>query len=632
VSPGLRLKNAGADGLSEARTLANVAAEGRPDLAKYHLLEELGHGGMATVYRAHDRRLEREVAVKVIHRHLRENTEVAARFTGEAKAVAKLRHPNIVDVYDVSDENEAERYLVVELVKGTTLRKLLADRGHLPSEIAAIIAIEVGEALAHAHEHGVIHRDVKPENVLVDLERSRPDPDRPKDQRSRIKLTDFGIAKLLDAQGVTSTGQVLGSPAHMSPEQIEGGPVTERSDVFGLGVLLYECLVGVLPFEGKNPAQVLRRVLDGSFTPADRARPTVGAGLGRIVGRALAHTPEERYPSISAMLGELREELRVVGFDEPRRELEEFLADGPAYVAAYERRVVNRLVELGRRARAERAVARAAACFNRALAYRPDDLELLRLVSGLAQAERLRRNLRAAAWLALLLTGVVAAGFGVVRWLAPTGRVAGPPEPRGLESAPVPALSAVATVAPSVAPPVLPSAAKTARQPSRRPNPSVFSGVKSTPRALERRPVKVVITGGAIGGYVLVDGARLSSGESRELQIGQRYSFEFRPPDDNADCCAITTKVVEITETTSVVEATVPFDPATIVARGAPPGTKLDCGMVGTGTTPSAMRVVFNNEPLIPVTCSLVPPEGSGLPPREKSASLTPGATVDLWP
>ncbi len=620
--------------MSEASSLANIAVAQKPDLAKYELLEELGHGGMATVYRAYDRRLDREVAVKVIHRHLRENVEVATRFTGEAKAVAKLRHPGIVDVYDVSDVSEPERYLVVELVKGTTLRRLIADHGHLPAEIAAIIAVEVGEALAHAHDHGVIHRDVKPENVLIDLgaPRVERDSEHPSERRSRVKLTDFGIAKLLDAQGVTSTGQVLGSPAHMSPEQIEGGAVTERSDVFGLGVLLYECSVGLLPFEGKNPAQVLRRVLDGTFTPADRARPTVGAAFGMIADRALAHAPEDRYPSVREMVADLRTELAVLGFDDPRRELEEFLTDGESYLAQHGSRVVTRLVELGRRARAERAVARAAACFNRALAYRPDDLELLRLVSGLAKAERFRRSVRRASVAALAVAALGAVAFGLARWLGSAPERREPPAPAPLAVAPAPA-SAAGPVAAASAESAAPAGSTAAvRRAERRAPASPLAAVKSTPRSLERRPVKVVISGGAIGGYVLVDGARLSSGESRELAIGKKYNFAFRPPDDNADCCAITTKVVEITEDTSVVEATVPFDPATILASHAPAGTRIDCGMAGTGTTPAAMRVTFNNEPLISVTCSLVPPSGSGLAPRERSAELIPGAVVDLWP
>src|SRR5579863_5826292 len=149
--------------------MADAARAGRlPDLDKYEVVEEIGHGGMATVYRARDRRLGREVAVKVIHPHLRDSTEVVARFNTEARAVAKLRHPNIVEVFDVSDTDETEQYLVVELLRGTTLRKLLQARGALPPEVAAAIALELASALAHAHSNGVVHRDVKPENVLIE--------------------------------------------------------------------------------------------------------------------------------------------------------------------------------------------------------------------------------------------------------------------------------------------------------------------------------------------------------------------------------------------------------------------------------------------------------------------------------
>src|SRR6185295_10314395 len=239
--------------------VASAGRSGRmPTLAKYDVLEELGHGGMATVYRAHDKRLGRDVAVKVLHPHLRESREIAHRFSAEAKAVAKLRHTNIVEVFDVSSEDDVEQFLVVELIRGDTLRKMLQKHGALPPEIAAAIAVEVLAALAHAHASGVVHRDVKPENVLIEHRQpgetpipvgpvsmaptslSRKTPDSTRGERVIVKLTDFGIAKLLDAQGVTSTGQVLGSPAHMAPEQIEGADVDARADVFGLGVLLYE--------------------------------------------------------------------------------------------------------------------------------------------------------------------------------------------------------------------------------------------------------------------------------------------------------------------------------------------------------------------------------------------------------
>ncbi len=213
---------------------------GFPELDKYELQEEIGHGGMATVYRARDLRLDREVAVKIIHKHLRENPEVRRRFVSEAKAVAKLRHPGIVDVYDVSDEADPERYLVVELIRGQSLRQWLQGHERLPAEIGAILVGILCDAVEHAHQAGVIHRDIKPENVLLEPPPpdSRAGDEEPEDsgeavvdrratsdprassergRRVRIKLTDFGIAKVLDAQGVTSTGQILGSPAHMAP-------------------------------------------------------------------------------------------------------------------------------------------------------------------------------------------------------------------------------------------------------------------------------------------------------------------------------------------------------------------------------------------------------------------------------
>src|SRR5262249_30686337 len=157
----------------------------------------------------------------------------------------------------------------------------------------------------------------------------------PPGDRVLVKLTDFGIAKLLDAQGVTSTGQVLGSPAHMAPEQIEGGEVDARADVFSLGVLLYECMVGHLPFEGNNPAQVRRRVLDGIYPSAEREKPSVGKVWSQILDRALARAAEDRYADANAMRDALLAELKRVGVDAPRAELEAWLDDPEAYAASH---------------------------------------------------------------------------------------------------------------------------------------------------------------------------------------------------------------------------------------------------------------------------------------------------------
>jgi serine/threonine-protein kinase len=404
-----------------------------PALTKYEVLEELGHGGMATVYRAHDKRLGRDVAIKVLHPHLRESREIAHRFEAEAKAVAKLRHRNIVEVFDVSSADEDEQYLVVEFVRGQTLRKLLQKAGALPPEIAAALAVELLGALAHAHGAGVVHRDVKPENVLLEHRPvdaatvSNPTPipgptsapssapsrrtpiDSNRGERVGVKLTDFGIAKLLDAQGVTSTGQVLGSPAHMAPEQIEGGDVDGRADVFGMGVLLYECMVGHLPFEGNNPAQVLRRVLDGIYPSAERERPLVGKVYSLILDRALARQVEDRFESAEVMREALASELSRLGVATPRTELESYFDDPEAWAEEHQARLIGKLCDLGGEARRRGDAVAAASDYNRALAYAPHDPQLLRIVASMHRQEARIRLLRRVAPLVL---GALVLGTG----------------------------------------------------------------------------------------------------------------------------------------------------------------------------------------------------------------------------
>jgi tRNA A-37 threonylcarbamoyl transferase component Bud32 len=421
-----------------------------PELAKYEALEEIGHGGMATVYRARDKRLGREVALKVIHPHLRNSVEVASRFFAEAKAVAKLRHPSIVEVYDVSEVTEPDQYLVVELVRGMTLRQLLRleseqGRGAMPPEVAAAVALEVLSALAHANACGVVHRDVKPENVLI--EHRAPGgagadgvDSGQSASRVAVKLTDFGIAKLLDAQGVTSTGQVLGSPAHMAPEQIEGGEVDARSDVFGLGVLLYECMVGQLPFQGTNPAQVLRRVLEGQYPPAFSSRPLVGARWSAILDRALAHAPADRFPNASAVADAIREELERLGFTAPLRELAAWLDDPAAYASANEARIIEKLRALGDDARKRRDMVAAANDYNRALAYAPDDPQLMRIVTGLYRAEARARIARRGAF-----AMGMAACLGIGLWAVTLVRAGTAGAPGGARSG----MPAATTVEPS---------------------------------------------------------------------------------------------------------------------------------------------------------------------------------------
>ncbi len=609
-----------------------VPVEQPPELDKYQVLEEIGHGGMATVYRAKDRRLGRDVAVKVIHKHLRESAEVAARFVSEARAVAKLKHQNIVEVYDVSDEDDPERYLVVELVEGTTLRKLLTEQGHLPAEIAAAIGIEIAQALEHAHAHGVIHRDVKPENVLVSMRApvsTRESQERPSDAMvTRIKIADFGIAKLLDAQGVTSTGQVLGSPAHMAPEQIEGGEVSQRADVFGLGVLMYECMVGRLPFDGKNPAQVLRKVLDGTFTPPERARPTVGAGLSRIVEKALAREAADRWETAEEIAELLKAELAAVGMTEPRNELAEFLADPEAYKKSYDERIVEKLVALGKKARSERDVTAAAGYFNRALAFRPEDTELLREVAGLARAERMRRTALRAGVVVLGSAVLGIAAYGVTR-AARTPRLT---VTKDRPAEPVLSVTAEPRVVNSVPPDKSAAPAPSASVAKVLPH-KVNGKVGVVPIASsagkgKTRLVQIVVSG-ATGGGVLVDGAQYNwFGAAKPMTTGT-HTFEFLPPDDK--CCKKPPKqVIDIPEgeTPFIVRGSVPFLDASLSLLAS--AVRAECPRLFAGALAAGQtrQIPISGPKRLKGQCTITLKEGE--PDKVVEVSLGPGETRSI--
>ena len=368
-------------------------------LEKYEVLDEIGHGGMATVYRARDSSLDRFVALKVLHPHLQRTSEARARFTREAKSVAKLRHPHILEIYDYSGEDSDETYIAAELLTGPTLKDFVLKQKELPPEIAACIALQLADALGAAHAKGIIHRDVKPENVLIHEDRC-------------VKLTDFGIAYMVDAHTFTVTGQILGSPGHMAPEQVEGGTCDVRSDVFSLGTVLYFCATGRLPFIGRNAHHLLKLLLEGEYPDPLRLRPSVGAELAQIMNKSLARAPGERYQSAGEMADRLRAFLTDMAIDDPDATLARYLAEPNEVAKELEQHALQRLLVLGAEAAKAGQVSKAQAALSRVLALDDGNDRALKLLGTLGRRRRVNLIIALVAT-ALLLS---LAGVGYLSW------------------------------------------------------------------------------------------------------------------------------------------------------------------------------------------------------------------------
>ena len=258
---------------------------------RYELEELVGTGGMSSVYRAHDRLLERQVAIKVLHEHYSRDDDYVERFRREARAAAKLSHPNIVTVID-RGEADGRQFIVFEYVDGENLKQLVTSRGRLPVRDALELGIQIGRALAFAHAQGLVHRDVKPQNVLLG------DGD--------VKVTDFGIARSIDVPvGLTQTGTVLGTSEYISPEQATGRQVDARTDIYSLGVVLYELLAGQPPYSGDSFVAVAMRHVNDPVPSITLARPDVPLRVDAALRRAMAKDPDDRFQSMDELVAEL---------------------------------------------------------------------------------------------------------------------------------------------------------------------------------------------------------------------------------------------------------------------------------------------------------------------------------------
>jgi serine/threonine protein kinase len=258
---------------------------------RYELIELIGRGGMSSVWRSHDRLLDRTVAIKVLHEQYTTDEEYVERFRREARSVAQLSHPNIVTVIDRGEE-DGRQYIVFEYVEGENLKQVIERSGPLPVRDALLLALQMARALGFAHDRGLIHRDVKPQNVLLN-------------EDGQAKMTDFGIARSVDVDGVTITGTVLGTSEYIAPEQARGQRVDALTDVYSLGVVLYELLTGGVPFQGENFVTIaLRHVNEPPPSVLDR-RPDVPPRLAMAIERAMAKRPEDRFASMDELVAEL---------------------------------------------------------------------------------------------------------------------------------------------------------------------------------------------------------------------------------------------------------------------------------------------------------------------------------------
>jgi tRNA A-37 threonylcarbamoyl transferase component Bud32 len=268
--------------------------------SRYRVIRHLARGGMAEVYVAEDELLSRSVAVKVLFPELAQDEQFVERFRREARAAASLNHHNIVSVYDFG-EDEDSWFIVMEYVKGPTLRDIIRSEGAMEPGRAAGIAAEVAAALAVAHAQGIVHRDVKPANVLL------------ADPEGTVKVTDFGIARAANArQSLTMPGTVLGTATYLSPEQAQGGEVDRRTDIYSLGLVLYEMLAGKPPFTGDTPVAIAYQAVREIPPPPSTHNPRVPAALDAIVMRAIAKDPAGRYPSATEMRSALLSADRAV--------------------------------------------------------------------------------------------------------------------------------------------------------------------------------------------------------------------------------------------------------------------------------------------------------------------------------
>ena len=413
-------------------------------LDKYEVLQKVGEGGMATVYRGRHTTLDRDVAIKVLHPHLSSSPRNRKRFAREARAIEHLRHTNILEIFDYSGTECSDCYIITEFVDGQTLTSLMDQVGRMPSEVVVQIGIQLCEALSYAHTSGILHRDLKPDNVMI-----RSD--------GRVKLMDFGIARFLDESQVTMTGALVGSPAFMSPEQAREEDLDTRSDLFSLGTLLFYLVTGHFPFSGSNPSLILKNIIEGNRPEPVELAPTMSATLSDVIERLLAPAREDRFATAHDALTALAAANHEVGISvgDEAWSVAQYMKDPEAYTEALEGMLAHVLVERGKAMMEAGDHLSALRLYNRVLSIDDENTEVLAVVQGLHQQNvtTIRRSSGVALGLGLLVVLVIA---GAIAWVSMRPVVAVEPETP----------PEVATPSPVVPSPVAPIPAEVEVEPS----------------------------------------------------------------------------------------------------------------------------------------------------------------------
>ena len=276
---------------------------------RYKIISRIGDGGMAVVYKAKDLILDRYCAVKILRQEFSNDEAFIRRFRREAESVSSLSHANIVNIYDIGEEDDLY-YIVMEYIDGTTLKTYIRQLAPVPPENAVYVLKQIAAAIEHAHAHGIIHRDIKPQNILID-------------EHDHVKVTDFGIAMGLTSATITYTNSIMGSAHYLSPEQARGGKATVKSDIYAFGIVMYEMLTGQLPFPGDTPVSVALKHLNDKLVPPKELNPSLPQSLENIILRSLAKNPDHRFDSMADLYDDLVTALNPERIDEPKVMIEE---------------------------------------------------------------------------------------------------------------------------------------------------------------------------------------------------------------------------------------------------------------------------------------------------------------------